>query len=69
MARDKSKDDKLFNCSQEHEHRYVFNLYEGNEKIVKDFLEEKCDDKTIIYFNHIDVYQLIQDELELQIPV
>ena len=65
MARDKAKDDKLFNCSQEYEHRYVYNLYEGNEETVKEFLKEKCVDGTIKNFTHMEVYKLIEKELEL----
>lgn len=69
MARDKSRDDELFNCSQEFEHRYVYNLYPGNKEKVRVFLKRKCDDRTIKNFTHMQVYQLIKKKLDLPIPV
>lgn len=68
MGRDKSKDDKLFNCSQEYEYDYVSGLY-SDSQIVYDFLQEKCADKTIYHSTHDEVYKLIEDELGYSIPV
>ena len=42
MARDKAKDDKMFNCSQDHEQAYVANLYGKNAENVKNFLITNC---------------------------
>ena len=57
MARDKAKDDLLFNCSQQHEHDYVIGLYDDdNQDDVKKLLEEGCEDKTIKNFTHSEVY-------------
>jgi len=67
MARDKAKDDKFFNCGQEHEYRYVANLYARSE-IVYGFLKTSCSDNTIYRFTHLEVYQLIKDRLGLQHP-
>jgi len=67
MARDKAKDDKYFNCSQEHEINYVAGLYNKEEE-VKKFLKQKCKDGTIKYFTHMKLYELIKKELGFPIP-
>lgn len=67
MARDKKKDDLYFNCSQEHEFDYVSGLY-ANEGKVHKFLKEKCEDGTINYLTHLQVYELIKKELGYSIP-
>jgi len=69
MAKDKPKDDKLFNCSQEHELNYVASLYGINKQKVLDFLKKSCKDGKINNFTHKEVYKLIQDELGYPIPV
>ena len=69
MARDKKKDDLLFNCSQDHEIDYVANLYSGNVQNVKKYLKQKCADGTISGFTHKKVYELIKQDLGLPIPV
>ena len=38
MARDKARDDKFFNCKQEHEDGYVAGLYGSNKDKVSAFL-------------------------------
>jgi len=68
MARDKAKDDKYFNCSQQHEHDYVANLYPNPGK-VKEFLKRKCQSGKISNSTHLEVYRLIQSELGFAIPV
>lgn len=68
MARDKERDDKMFNCSQEWEIDYVANLYPAHETQVKQFLIRKCHDGTIKYYTHMEVYQLIKKELGYPIP-
>jgi hypothetical protein len=68
MARDKSKDDKYFNCSQEHERKYVASLYQ-DEAGVNKFLIKKCQDGTIHYWTHMKVYELIKKDLGYPIPV
>jgi len=67
MARDKAKDDKYFNCGQEHEFDYVSGLYAEKEKVY-DFLKKKCSDKTISYSTHLEVYKLIEKELGYSTP-
>lgn len=67
MARDKSKDDKPFNCDQEHELKYVSGLY-TLQYMVYDFLRRKCFDKSIKYSTHDQVYKIIQQELGFSIP-
>lgn len=69
MGRNKAKDDKFFNCSQEHELEYVSGLYGGDKGKVYDFLKKKCVDGAIIYFTHMKVYELIEKELGYSIPV
>jgi len=67
MARDKSKDDKYFNCNQEYELNYVAGLY-VNRDIVKNFLKESCANNTIYHSTHAQVYKLIRDKLGYPIP-
>lgn len=69
MARDKAKDDKYFNCSQEYENNYVSNLYGDNQVVVSVFLETACKDNTINYSTHMKVYELIKEKLGYAIPV
>lgn len=68
MARDKAKDDKYFNCSEEHENNYVSSLYGDNQTTVSVFLETECEDNTINYSTHMEVYELIKNELGYAIP-
>ena len=65
MGRDKAKDDKFFNCSQEHELKYVSGLYPGYEVRVYHFLVSKCQAGIIKYSTHKQVYDLIEKELGL----
>ena len=68
MGRDKARDDKYFNCSQEHEDHYVANLYPNPER-VSDFLEAACQLNEIKYSTHMEVYQMIKEKLGYDIPV
>tara|TARA_B100000508_G_scaffold55003_1_gene42586 strand:+ start:6093 stop:6305 length:213 start_codon:yes stop_codon:yes gene_type:complete len=68
MARDKSRDDKFFNCTDEHEVNYVVSLYEDRDG-VRDLISKKCEDGKIHYSTNLEVYQLIKDELGYDIPV
>lgn len=45
MARDKAKDDKYFNCTQNHEADYVAGLYPHAKEQVKTFLASACEKK------------------------
>lgn len=55
-----------FNCSQQHEHEYVIGLYKKDDRpTVRSFLKEKCDDGTIHYSTHQEIYDLIETELGL----
>lgn len=69
MARDKAKDDSMFNCSQEHERAYVSGLYGANKSKVEEFLKKKCASKAISNSTHKQVYDLIQKELGYAVPV
>ncbi|MFA9396577.1 MAG: hypothetical protein ACERJ1_17985 [Halodesulfovibrio sp.] len=64
-GRDKARDDKFFNCEQEHEDNYVAKQYGKNRQAVSDFLAKKCEDGTISYSTHKKVYALIKEELGL----
>lgn len=68
MARDKKRDDLLFNCSQDHEITYVAGLYSDKAGVIK-FLKENCRNGTIKNFTHMEVYKLIKKELGYPIPV
>lgn len=68
MARDKSKDDNLFNCSQSWEVNLVANHYGTNKEKVSDFLRKSCANNTIKNSTHLEVYQLIKRDLRLDIP-
>ncbi len=68
MGRDKARDDKHVNCSQDYELEYIANLYSDSRK-VKDFLVRKCNDSTIHYSTNMEVYKLIKKELGYSIPV
>ena len=60
------RDWKHFNCKEEHEDCYVSKLYGGNKDKVHDFLVEKCEDGTINYSTHDEVYDLIEEELGIK---
>ncbi len=67
MGRDKTKDDKYFNCSQEHELDYVSGLY-ADKNGVYDHLKKKCKSGEINYCTHKQVYKMIQDDLGYPAP-
>jgi hypothetical protein len=67
MARDKAKDDKYYNCGEDHERNYVSGLY-ANKSSVSNFLIKKCEDGSINYSTHTEVYELIKNELGYPIP-
>ena len=67
MGRNKSKDDKYFNCQQEHEDHYVANLYD-DPKAVSNLLEKKCSNNEIKNSTHKEVYELIKNELGFPVP-
>ena len=69
MARDKSKDDKLFNCSQQSEHDYVAGLYDATQRpSVRTLLKDGCANNTIYHSTHMQVYQLIKTRLGYPLP-
>lgn len=67
MGRNKKRDDEFFNCSQEHEDKYVSGLYEKSQK-VSNYLKEKCEDNNINYSTHLEVYTMIEKDLGYPIP-
>ena len=69
MARDKAKDDRMFNCNQEHEHSQVASHYGANTEKVLKFLKDSCARDDIYRFTHAQVYQLIKDKLGFPVPV
>lgn len=69
MARDKAKDDLMFNCKQLHEHVQVASHYGANEEKVLRFLKDSCVKGDILYFTHAQVYRLIKDKLGFAVPV
>ncbi len=50
-------DHEMFTCSEYYKATYVVGLYKDKaDKIVRDFLEEKCDSKEINNSTHAEVY-------------
>jgi hypothetical protein len=69
MARDKAKDDRLFNCSQHSEHDYVAGLYDATQRpSVRTLLTNGCANNTIYHSTHLQIYTLIKDKLGYAIP-
>lgn len=69
MARDRAKDQKLFNCAQSYEHDYVASLYSTERRpSVRTLLASGCSNNTIYHSTHHQVYQLIQTRLGYPIP-
>jgi hypothetical protein len=57
---------EYFNCSEQHEHDYVVSQYEKlNGIIVREYLEQWCEDGTIDNSTHKEVYDLIEEELDM----
>jgi len=70
MARDKAKDDKMFNCAQQHEQDYVVGLYSWwNQAAVRKFLIDGCNSNLIKNCTHQQLYALIKKNLLLEIPI
>tara|TARA_Y100001949_G_C15938078_1_gene308848 strand:- start:223 stop:489 length:267 start_codon:yes stop_codon:yes gene_type:complete len=68
--RDKSKDDRLFDCSAQHEISYVINQYPEKERArVRKLIELKCEKNGFYHSTHLKVYKTIESELGLDIPV
>ena len=63
------QDQRLFNCSEEHEINYVAGLYGPNAAKVRMFLKLACADGRIKRSTHAEVYELIEKELGYPIPV
>jgi len=62
MSTDKAKDDKYFNCGEEHEFKYLSGLYNKNNEVY-DFLKAKCKSDEIKYSTHEEVYIMIKNKL------
>lgn len=67
MKRNKEKDNKLFNCRQDYELRYVASLY-ADSSTVYGFLKTKCHEGRVRNLTHTEVYKLINKELGFDIP-
>jgi len=68
MVKNRSRDNKYFNCSEEHELRYVAGRYEEKGKVYK-FLKESCANHGIYHSTHEEVYHLIESELGFTVAV
>ncbi len=68
MSENLARDQKYFNCSEEHELKYVSGKYADQEKVYQ-FLVESCKNNKIHYSTHMEVYQLIEKELGYPIPI
>lgn len=68
MGTDKARNDLFFNCSKKSEANYVAGHYKDSSG-VKTFLKNKCEDGTINYSKHEDIYRLIKKELGYDIPI
>lgn len=69
MARDKAKDDLMFNCSQSYELDQVAGHYGVNKDRVLQFLKDSCGNGGIYHATHLEVYKLIQSRFGYPIPV
>ncbi len=69
MARDKAKDDLMFNCSQSYELDQVASHYGINKEKVLQFLKDSCKKGDIYNSTHLEVYNLIKSKLGYPIPV
>jgi hypothetical protein len=69
MARDKAKDDNLFNCNQSYELDQVAGHYGVNSEKVKKFLKDSCAKGDIYHSTHMEVYRLIEAKLHYPVPV
>ncbi len=67
MARNKSKDDEMFNCSQDYELDQVASHYGSNKQQVIKMLEQACSDNLISGSTHKEVYELIEIKLKLSL--
>lgn len=63
MARNKAKDDELFNCSEQHEEDYVVSLYPGDAKKVREIIQKACTDGVFKNSTHEEVYEYIDKKL------
>ena len=69
MARDKGKDDQMFNYNQDYELTQVASHYGADKERVLKFLKDSCARGDIFRFTHAQVYKLIKEKLGLAIPV
>lgn len=69
MARDKAKDDQLFNCKQSYELDQVASHYGLNKDKVLQFLRESCEKGGLYHSTHSKLYNLIKNKLGYSIPV
>lgn len=69
MARDKAKDDLLFNCTQDYELDQVASHYGSNKTAVKLLLQDACKKGEIKNFKHTQVYNYIKEKKGYPIPV
>lgn len=65
MSKDLARDQKFFNCSEEHEVKYVSGRFSDSEKVYA-FLKSSCKSGKIKYFSHDKVYALIKTELGVE---
>jgi hypothetical protein len=68
MARDKAKDDQLFNCNQDYELDQVASHYGVNKQVVMIFIKDACAKKVIFHSTHATVYKLIQSKFGYPVP-
>ena len=65
MARDKAKDDELFNCSEQHEIDYVVGLYPvADQDKVNNIITKACTNSTFSNSTHKSVFDHIDKELK-----
>ncbi|MGE0567077.1 MAG: hypothetical protein AB7O73_03950 [Bacteroidia bacterium] len=67
MGRDKARDDKFVNCSQESELVYISSLYERSFDVLI-FLRRECNYGNLKYSTHREVYDLISRKLGYPMP-
>lgn len=70
MARDRAKDNNIFDASQDQEHNDLVRLYPLEQRPrVRAFLLNSCANNTITKTTHREVYKLIQTNIGYPEPV
>lgn len=65
MASGKARDDKYFNTAEEHEYKYVSDLYGSDAGKVDTFLRTMVGLNQIKNMTHAELYELIESSMDV----